>query len=160
MAESVSTKIEGPAKAFKGKKFRIAIIGCGGIAQAHLNAYKSIPEVEIVAGVDIVADRLKVMRDKWGVPEEALFGADLKTGKEISKTAWREMLKKVKPDAVDVCTPNGVHCAPIVYCCERGCHGFVEKPMAMSPAECEKMNAAAKKGKVRPLTAKTSSSIP
>ena len=85
--ESVSTKMDEPKKNFKGKKLRVAIIGCGGIAQAHLNAYKNIPEVEIVAGVDIVADRLKVMRDKWGVPEEALFGADLKTGKEISKTA-------------------------------------------------------------------------
>ena len=149
MADSVSTKMEGPSKAFKGKKFRIAIIGCGGIAQAHLDAYKSIPEVEIVAGVDINADRLRVMHDKWGVPEENLFGADLKTGKTISETAWVEMMKKVKPDAVDVCTPNGVHCAPIVYCCERGAHGFVEKPMAMNPAECEKMNAAAKKGKVK-----------
>ncbi len=149
MAESVSTKMEGPSKAFKGKKFRIAIIGCGGISQAHLSAYKEIPEVEIVAGVDINADRLRVMRDKWGVPEENLFGADLKTGKTTSETAWVEMLKKVKPDAVDVCTPNGVHCAPIVYCCERGVHGFVEKPMAMNPAECEKMNAAAKKGKVK-----------
>ena len=149
MAESVSTKMEGPSMAFKGKKFRIAIIGCGGISQAHLSAYKEIPEVEIVAGVDINADRLRVMRDKWGIPEENLFGADLKTGKTTSETAWVEMLKKVKPDAVDVCTPNGVHCAPIVYCCERGVHGFVEKPMAMNPAECEKMNAAAKKGKVK-----------
>ncbi|MBP5542476.1 MAG: Gfo/Idh/MocA family oxidoreductase [Kiritimatiellae bacterium] len=149
MAESVSTKMEGPSVAFKGKKFRVAIIGCGGIAQAHLNAFKNIPEVEIVAGVDIDANRLVVMRDKWGVPEENLFGADIKTGKKISDTAWIEMMKKVKPDAVDVCTPNGVHCAPIVYCCERGAHGFVEKPMAMNPAECEKMIAAAKKGKVK-----------
>ena len=147
--KSVSTKIEGPKKVFKGKKFRIAIIGCGGISIAHLNAYKDIPEVEIVAGVDIKADRLIAMRDKWGVPEENLFGADIKTGKTTSDTAWIEMLEKVKPDAVDVCTPNGLHCAPIVYCCEHGCHAFVEKPMAMSPAECEQMIAAAKKGKVK-----------
>lgn len=149
MAESVSTKMEGPVQEFTGKKFRIAIIGCGGIAQTHLAAYKKIPEVEIVAGVDIVADRLKVMRDTWGVPEENLFGADLSTGKTTSETAWIEMLEKVKPDAVDVCTPNGVHCAPVVYSCERGCHAFVEKPMAMTPQECEQMNAAAEKGGVK-----------
>lgn len=149
MAESVSTKMDGPAKKFAGKKFRVAIIGCGGIAQAHLSAYAEIPEVEIVAGVDIDANRLAVMRDKWGVPEENLFGADLKTGKTTSESAWVEMIKKVKPDAVDVCTPNGVHCAPVVYACERGIHAFVEKPMAMTPAECEKMNAAAAKGKVK-----------
>lgn len=149
MSISVSAKLEGPAKEFTGKKFRIAIIGCGGIAQAHLTAYKSMPEVEVVAGVDIDANRLKVMRDNWGVPEENLFGADLNTGAKTSDTAWVEMIEKVKPDAVDVCTPNGLHCAPVVYACEHGCHAFVEKPMAMNPEECEKMNAAAEKGGVK-----------
>ena len=71
MAESVSVKMDGPAKKFKGKKFRVAIIGCGGIAQTHLTAYKEIPEVEIVAGVDINPERLKVMEEKWGVPKNA-----------------------------------------------------------------------------------------
>ena len=147
---SVSTKMEEKKSEFKGKKFRVAIIGCGGIAQAHLNAYKEIPEVEIVAGVDIVADRLVKMSDTWGVPEECLFGADIKTGKTTSETAWREMLKKVKPDAVDVCTPNGLHCQPVVDSCNAGCHAIVEKPMAMNPAECEKMIAAAEKHNVIP----------
>ena len=137
MAQSVSTKIEGPKKKFKGKKFRVAIIGCGGIAQTHLNAYKQIPEVEIVAGVDIDPERLKIMEETWGVPKNALF------------TDWKKMLKEIKPDAVDVCTPNGVHCAPVVDACLAGCHAIVEKPMAMNPAECEKMIAAAKKGKVK-----------
>ena len=149
MAESVSTKMEGPSKAFKGKKFRIAIIGCGGISQAHLSAYKEIPEVEIVAGVDINADRLRVMRDKWGIPEENLFGADLKTGKTTSETAWVEMLKKVKPDAVDVCTPNGVHAPAVIDACNAGLHAMTEKPMAMTVKECKDMIAAAKKNGVK-----------
>ena len=137
MAESVSTKMEGKQKAYKGKKLRVAIIGCGGIAQTHLNTYKEIPEVEIVAGVDILQERLDVMHEKWGVPREALF------------LDWKEMLKVVKPDAVDVCTPNGVHCAPVVDACNAGCHAIVEKPMAMNPAECQKMIAAAEKNKVK-----------
>ena len=137
MAESVSTKIEGKKAAYKGKKLRVAIIGCGGISQSHLEAYKSIPEVEIVAGVDIKQDRLDLMQEKWGLPKKALF------------KDWNEMLKKIKPDAVDVCTPNGLHCAPVVDACNAGCHAMVEKPMAMTPAECEKMIAAAKKNKVK-----------
>ncbi len=137
MSESVSTKIDGPAKGVKGKKLRVAIIGCGGIAQTHLKAFREIPEVEIVAGVDIKRDRLDIIRDTWGLPEEALF------------TDWKEMLRKIKPDAVDVCTPNGVHCAPVVDACKAGCHAFVEKPMAMTPAECEQMIAAAKKSNVK-----------
>ncbi len=135
--ESRSVKIEASKKAFKGKKFRVAVIGCGGIAQTHLEAYKHIPEVEIVAGVDIDPERLKIMEEKWGLPKKALF------------TDWKEMLKKIKPDGVDVCTPNGVHCAPVVDACNAGCHAMVEKPMAMNPAECEKMIAAAKKNKVK-----------
>ncbi|MGI5868018.1 MAG: Gfo/Idh/MocA family protein [Kiritimatiellia bacterium] len=137
MAQSVSTKMESKQKAYKGKKLRVAIIGCGGIAQTHLETYKSIPEVEIVAGVDIVQERLDVMHEKWGVPREALF------------LDWKEMLKVVKPDAVDVCTPNGVHCAPVVDACNAGCHAMVEKPMAMNPAECQKMIAAAEKNGVK-----------
>lgn len=136
--KSVSTEslaMDTGKKEFKGKKLRVAVIGCGGIAQSHLNCYKNIPEVEIVAGVDIVPDRLKVMQDKWGV--QAVY-AD-----------WKKMLKEVQPDAVDVCTPNGVHCAPVVDACNAGCHAMTEKPMAMTPAESEKMIAAAKKNKVK-----------
>lgn len=137
MAESVSTKMEGKKGEFKGKKLRVAIIGCGGIAQTHLNIYKEIPEVEIVAGVDIVQERLDVMEEKWGVPRTALF------------KDWNKMLKEIKPDAVDVCTPNGVHCDPVVDACRAGCHAIVEKPMAMTPKECEKMIAAAEKTGVK-----------
>ena len=135
--ESKSVKIDAPAKKFKGKKFRVAIIGCGGIAQTHMAAYEQMDEVEVVAGVDIDPERLKIMEEKWKLPKKALF------------TDWKEMLKKIKPDGVDVCTPNGVHCAPVVDACLAGCHAMVEKPMAMNPAECEKMIAAAKKGKVK-----------
>lgn len=137
MAKSVSTKMEDKKKEFKGKKLRVAIIGCGSIAGTHLDAYKQIPEVEIVAGVDILPERLDVMEEKWGVPRSALF------------TDWKKMLKEIKPDAVDVCTPNGVHCAPVVDACNAGCHAMVEKPMAMDPKECEKMIDAAEKNGVK-----------
>ena len=137
MAESVSTKIESKQSEYQGKKLRVAIIGCGGIAQTHMKAYKMVPEVEIVAGVDIKEDRLELMNKEWGIPKEALF------------TDWKEMLSVIKPDAVDVCTPNGVHCAPVVDACNAGCHAIVEKPMAMNPAECEKMIAAAKANDVK-----------
>ena len=135
--ESISTKMDAPEKKFKGRKFRVAVIGCGGAGQVHLNAYKQIPEVEIAACVDINPDRLDAMEKNYGLPRSALF------------EDWKEMLKVIKPDAVDVCTPNGVHCAPVVDACLAGCHAIVEKPMAMNPAECEKMIAAAKKGGVK-----------
>lgn len=120
-------------KVHRGKKLRIAIVGCGAISETHLGAYKTIPEVEIVAGVDIKPERLDVMREKYGI--QKLY-AD-----------WRTMLKEVKPDAVDVCTPNGVHAPAAVAASRAGCHVITEKPMAMTPAECEAMIAAAKKAR-------------
>ena len=95
--ESRSVKIEKGKKKFKSEKFRVAVIGCSGIAQAHMEAYKSIPEVEIVAGVDIQPERLKVMEEKWGIPRNALF------------TDWNEMLRKIKPDGVYyLCNNDGM----------------------------------------------------
>jgi len=117
--------------AYTGKKFRIAFIGCGGIAQTHLAALKEMPDVEVVAGVDINPARLKVMQEKWGV-------------EKVYKD-WKTMLKEVKPDAVDICTPNGVHAEPAIDAAKAGCHVIVEKPMAMTPGEAQKMIDASKK---------------
>lgn len=116
---------------YKGKKLRLALIGCGGISEVHLKALQTIPEVEVIAGVDIKPERLKVMEEKYGI-------------KKLYKD-WKEMLKEVKPDAVDICTPNGVHAPPAIDAANAGCHVLVEKPMAMNPAECKKMIDAAKK---------------
>ena len=49
--------VDSKTKAFRGKKTRVAMIGCGGICQTHMNAYKEIPEVEIVACCDILPER-------------------------------------------------------------------------------------------------------
>ena len=46
-----SLAMDSKKEEYKGKKLRVAIVGCGGIAQTHMEAYKGIPEVEIVAGV-------------------------------------------------------------------------------------------------------------
>lgn len=118
-------------KVYTGKKLRVAIVGCGGIAQTHLKIYKDMPEVEIVAGVDIDPTRLTFMESNWGVSK--------------NYKDWKQMLKEVQPDAVDVCTPNGVHAAPAIDASRAGCHVITEKPMAMSPKECQDMIAAAKK---------------
>ncbi|MBI4557214.1 MAG: Gfo/Idh/MocA family oxidoreductase [Candidatus Hydrogenedentes bacterium] len=119
------------AKEYKGRKFRVAIVGCGGVAQMHMTALRQLPEVEVVAGVDIRADRITAFQETWGVTK-------------LYKD-WKKMLKEVEPDGVSVCTPNGVHAAPSIDAAKAGCHVICEKPMAMNPAECERMIAASKK---------------
>jgi len=136
MAEkSVSSDSLGTRKQekYQGKKLRVAIIGCGGIMNAHMKAYKLIPEVEVVAACDILPAQLKIMASEWNVTKGYL--------------KWKDLLKEVKPDAVDICTPNGVHAAPAIDAAKAGCHVITEKPMAMNPGQCQKMiDACAKAG--------------
>jgi predicted dehydrogenase len=136
MAEkSVSTDSLGAKKQakFKGKKLRVAVIGCGGISDLQIRSLQTMPEVEIVAGVDIDAAKLKSTGEKFGIKN--LF------------SDWNEMLSRVQPDAVTICTPNAVHVQPTVDSLNAGAHVMVEKPMAMNPAECRKMIDAAKKNR-------------
>ncbi|MGD0767185.1 MAG: Gfo/Idh/MocA family oxidoreductase [Tepidisphaeraceae bacterium] len=122
---------------YTGKKLRMAIIGCGGISETHIRVLQNFPDVELVAGVDIKSQRLQVMEEKYGFKN--LY------------TDWKKMLKEIKPDAVNICTPNGVHAAPAIDSANAGCHVIVEKPMAMNPGECQKMVDASHKNK-RKLT--------
>ncbi|MGN6368228.1 MAG: Gfo/Idh/MocA family protein [Phycisphaerae bacterium] len=118
---------------FKGKKLRVALIGAGGISDLHLQTLQKFPDVELVAAVDNRQQRLDWVKSKYGVTE--LF------------KDWKEMLKKIKPDAVDICTPNGVHGPSTIDSLNAGAHVMTEKPMAMTPKECQKMIDAAEKNK-------------
>lgn len=129
-SDSLAMTVE---KAYRGKKFRVAFIGCGGICQTHMRALTAMPEVEVVAGVDILPERRETFATTWGV--------------ERVYSDWKKMLKEIQPDGVSVCTPNAVHAAPTIDALNSGCHVMCEKPMAMTPAECTKMIAAAKKAK-------------
>ncbi len=121
------------AEAHKGPKLRIAFIGCGGIAQVQMASLKKMADVEVVAGMDVSQTALDAFKEKWGVT--ALY------------TDYQKMLKEIKPDAVSICTPNGAHAEPSIASSKAGAHVITEKPMAMSPAECQAMIDAAKKAK-------------
>ena len=122
---AIETKTE-----YTGRKFRVAFIGCGGIAQMHATQLRTFDDIEIDAGCDIEQQKLDNFRGRWGV--DRLY------------TDWKKMLEEVKPDGVSVCTPNGVHAQPTIDALNAGCHVMVEKPMAMTPSECREMIAAGK----------------
>ena len=60
--------LRGGAEETPVKPLRIGIIGCGGIAQTHINYLTKYPGVSIVAGADINPAALDRMRDKHGCP--------------------------------------------------------------------------------------------
>ncbi len=114
-----------------GQKVRYAFIGSGGIAGAHLRFLKERPEVELVALADVRVESAQKFAEQYNISQTF---AD-----------YREMLDKVKPDAVSVCTPNGLHCQNSVDALNAGAHVLVEKPMAMNATEAQRMIDAAKK---------------
>ena len=85
------------------KKLRVGVIGSGAIfTGAHLPGWQKLPDCEIVALADISKNALASAGEKAGVPEDLRF-AD-----------YKEMLKKVELDVVDVCTPNCYHRDPVI----------------------------------------------
>ncbi len=110
--------------------FRMGFIGVAGIANAHITNLKPIEGVELAAIADINPETLEKIGEQHGI--------------EGRYTDYLEMLADDAIDAVSVCTPNFLHCKPTIDALEAGKHVIVEKPMAMSVDEAERMCAAAK----------------
>lgn len=116
------------------KKIRVAVIGCGAIAQRrHIPEYAGNPNVELIAFVDPKLDRAQEVAAQYGANAYA---------------SYEDMLKEEKPDAVSVCTPNGLHAEHSIAAAKAGAHVLVEKPMAVTDEEAEQMIAAAKEAGV------------
>lgn len=119
------------AKKFRGKKVRVGFIGAGGIARHHMGILEKFDDVEIVAASDVSAPALKAVGEQFGIKK--------------TFTDYKEMLKDVKLDAIDVCTPNYLHAQPSIDALNSGLTVIVEKPMAMNAKEAQAMVDAAKK---------------
>ena len=122
------------------KKMRVAIVGCGWIAEAHLGAYLKQPDVEIVAGCDLIPGKAKAFFEKHGV--------------EGVKTDYKddvEMLadKSLNLDCVSICTYNRQHAPCAIHALEAGLNVLLEKPMCVTTeVAIEIIKAEKKSGKV------------
>ena len=110
---------------------RIGIIGCGQIAQSHLNNYAKIDEAEVVACADILPQAADTTAEKFGIPN-------------VYYTA-QEMLGRDDLDAVDVCLHNNLHMPGAVAVLESGRHCYCEKPMAGAYRDAAAMLETAKR---------------
>jgi len=123
------------AKKSSPSKLRYAIIGAGGIAGAHMGYLAKFEDVELVALADVNTASMLKHAKTYNIPEANCF------------TDYEKMLKAIKPDAVSVCTPNGLHAPNAIAALEAGAHVLVEKPMAMNAKEAQKMLDASKRTK-------------
>lgn len=118
-------------------KLRIAIVGCGGIAnQKHMPSIKAnADKAEMVAFCDLIPERAEKAAKEYGVEGAKVY------------TDYKEMLAdtSVEFDVVHVCTPNVAHCPITVAAFEAGKHVMCEKPMAHNTEDARKMIDAWKK---------------
>ena len=118
-------------------KIRIGIIGTGGIAHAHMSAYKNRTDVEFVAFCDIVPGKAAAFAKEFGIE-----GAKIYENHE-------EMLDKEQLDGVSVCTYNRQHAAPTIYALKKGVNVLLEKPFSVTLDEAVEMCRAEKEsGKI------------
>lgn len=114
---------------------KYALIGCGRIAPSHIKAAKT-NGLEIVALCDTDIEKAKSLAEKFGLNDVAFF-AD-----------YKKMLSVITADFVAIATPSGSHAEIAEYCALAGFNFAVEKPMAMSIEEANKVIYAAEKSGV------------
>jgi len=104
---------------------KVAIVGIGQIAEAHISEIKQIPDINIVALVDLRSSPLRALCEKYDIA--------------ASFNSCTDMLATSKPDAVHITTPPGPHLALAKECIESGAHVYIEKPLTITYEEAEQL---------------------
>ena len=118
-------------------KLKAAIVGAGLIAgKKHIPAFlRHKKKVELVALCDLNEEGARRLAAQFGVP---------RVYSDIG-----EMIEKEKPGLVDICTPPQTHVKLAIAAMDRGCHVLIEKPMALTVAECDKIVEASARNNVK-----------
>ena len=111
------------------KKLKIALVGCGQIADAHLQELKKIPVADAVAVCDLHADLAQQAAVRFQIPH--------------AYTDMQRMLDEVQPDVVHVTTPVPAHRPLAIQAMQAGAHVYIEKPLTIDLAETEAILSAA-----------------
>ncbi len=115
------------------KPIRVGLVGCGKVGTIHAAALKSLPGAEFVACCDADPARAATFAGKYGATPFPDLAAMLRDG---------------KVQAVIIGTPHPLHAEPAILSAEAGVHVLIEKPMAASLADCDRMLAATRKAGV------------
>lgn len=111
-----------------------AIVGCGFIAKKHAQAIKNIEDAQLVAVCDRVLGLMEPYVEEYGA---------------TPYTDIEEMLKNESIDVVNICTPSGSHAFLAELAAKYGKHIIVEKPIAMTLEETDRIIIAAKEHDVK-----------
>ena len=108
---------------------KVAIVGCGKIADAHASQIQRVKGCEIVGVCDKEPLMARQLYERF--PVKRYFG-DL-----------TELLSVARPDVVHITTPPDSHFDIARFCLEQGCHVYVEKPVTLYAEEAQILLALA-----------------
>jgi predicted dehydrogenase len=110
------------------RPFRIGIVGCGRISNAHIQAVLACPDAELAALVDPVVARANALAARYGVSAQVFAAVDDAVG---------------HLDGAIIATPNHLHAEPAERCLAAGVPVLIEKPLAASLADGLRIRDAA-----------------
>lgn len=117
------------------KKHRVAIVGCGGISHAHGNAWRNLPEIEIVGACDEKFESLARFATEFNV--------------ENTYNDLRQMLEKQQPDVLVVATWPASHLKNVLEAVRCGVKAvLVEKPIAVTSTQLEQMSQVTERANI------------
>ncbi|HHH30005.1 MAG TPA: Gfo/Idh/MocA family oxidoreductase [Polyangiaceae bacterium] len=107
---------------------RVAIVGCGKIADGHVEEIQKLPELAtIVAVCDLEELMAEQIATRYGLP--------------ATYTDFERLLERERPDVVHVTTPPAAHLPLAKLAVDAGCHVFVEKPLTPTLSEAHELVA-------------------
>lgn len=110
----------------QASSIRVGIVGCGTVTeQHHLLALRRVLDARVIAAADVDAARLTRVADRWGI--------------EHRYTDYRALLARNDVDAVAVITSPQSHAEIALAALSAGKHLFVEKPLALTVEECQRL---------------------
>lgn len=110
---------------------KYALIGCGRISVNHIKAAVN-NNMEIVAVCDLQPEHIEAVLAKQGLEKE-------NTIKRY--TDYKKMIEENEIELVSIATESGSHAEIALCCIEQGIHVIIEKPMAMSLADADRIIA-------------------
>ena len=114
---------------------RIAIIGCGKIADSHASQIQRIKGCDIVAACDREELMARQLYDRFRIRQ---YFSDL-----------NRMFDQARPDVVHITTPPQSHYSLAEECLNRGCHVYIEKPFTLNVMEAQTLVALAGKKRLK-----------
>jgi predicted dehydrogenase len=113
----------------------IGIIGSQFVAGLHAEAFKRVPEAQVIAVASPTQAHVQAFAGKHHIPKWF--------------TDYRELLKLKEVQIVSLCLPNDLHCQATVDAAKAGKHVICEKPLCLNLQEADQMIAACKQAGVK-----------